>query len=56
MYNLKVCVLTFDHNTLRDISLWAQGKLNPEVIRKAYPRPIHTSVNPSVWSDEQCSS
>jgi hypothetical protein len=39
MYNLEVCGLIFDHNTIRDISL-SSGKLNNEVIRKTYPRPI----------------
>jgi NOL1/NOP2/fmu family ribosome biogenesis protein len=35
----EVCGLIFDHNTIRDISL-GSGKLNTEVIRNNYPRPI----------------
>ena len=37
MYNLEVCGLTFDHNTLKDIA-------NPEVIRRTYPTPIQDFI------------
>jgi hypothetical protein len=43
MCNLEVFGLIFDHSILRVICM-GLGKLNPEVIRKTYPRPIQATV------------
>jgi len=40
MYNMQVCDLILDHNTLKGYSSLGSGTLNPEVIRKPQPRLI----------------
>jgi len=44
MYHLEVCGLIFDQNTLKGYLTLGSGGLNPEGIRKTYPRSCQAFI------------